>query len=317
MDASVLIPVKDGMRNLPESIRALGGQRDVSFEIIATDSGSRDGSADFLRRCGACVHEIRPDEFHHARTRNLLASLARGRYLVFLTQDATPAEPRWLANLIAPFLSDDRLAGTFSRHIPRSNCRLPLARLMRYEWPQQGGTHPVVKEYLDEEDFRARHEELVYFSDTSSCIARSVWEVHPLPEVEFGEDRCWAEQVLRAGWRLRYTPESAVWHSHDYGLKRQFMQNVDYGRFLRDMPWASGFGARRALAEAADLLRRDYGYLRAHRLPRSLIARCVAWYLATFAGRCAGWYHDRWPWRSLAAFSLQATLRRRGAKGCP
>jgi hypothetical protein len=46
----------------------------------------------------------------HGGTRNLGAKQARGEILVFLTQDATPADDLWLENLVAPILSGEKPA---------------------------------------------------------------------------------------------------------------------------------------------------------------------------------------------------------------
>jgi glycosyltransferase involved in cell wall biosynthesis len=79
---SVVIPVKNGGTDLVRCLEAIGRQRvEGEVEIVVVDSGSTDGSSERARRLGAQVHEIAPDEFHHGRTRNLGASLARGDVL--------------------------------------------------------------------------------------------------------------------------------------------------------------------------------------------------------------------------------------------
>ena len=71
------------------------------------DSGSTDGSRELAspRRGG----DRRPaGEFSHGGTRNLLVERASGAHVAFLTQDAVPADERWLARLLEGFeLADD------------------------------------------------------------------------------------------------------------------------------------------------------------------------------------------------------------------
>src|SRR5690606_35698650 len=74
-----------------------------------------------------------------------------------------------------------------------------------------------------------------YFSDTSSAIRRSVWEAHPFPRTDFGEDAAWADRVLIAGFRIVFEPASRVIHSHDYPLLEQFRQNVDHSAGMRQL----------------------------------------------------------------------------------
>ena len=95
---SVVIPVKDGGADLVRCLEAIARQRvDDDVEVVVVDSGSRDGSAARARSFGARVHEIPAEEFHHGRTRNLGAELARGDTLVFTSQDAYAADDLWLA----------------------------------------------------------------------------------------------------------------------------------------------------------------------------------------------------------------------------
>ena len=133
---SVLIPTKNGARYLAEVLDAIRKQQgDFRLqEIIAVDSGSRDETVQILKRHGVTVVQIPAQEFGHGRTRNLLASHAHGDALVFLTQDAIPANERWLHNLLAPLRHDPSIVGVYSRHTPRSDCHpMEWHRIVEYE----------------------------------------------------------------------------------------------------------------------------------------------------------------------------------------
>ena len=118
---SILLVTKNGAGYLAEVLDGIGRQRGgfQLEEIIAVDSGSRDGSVEILRKAGARVLTIPAAAFGHGKTRNLAASHACGDYLVFLTQDATPATADWLENLLAPLVADPLVVGAYSRHTPR------------------------------------------------------------------------------------------------------------------------------------------------------------------------------------------------------
>ncbi len=45
----------------------------------------------------------------------------------------------------------------------------------------------------------------------------------------FNEDMVFAGRALQAGYRIRDTPEAAVYHSHNYGCMAQFHRNFDLG----------------------------------------------------------------------------------------
>src|SRR5687767_1332339 len=83
--------------------RILAQQAPFSFEVLAIDSGSTDGTLEVLNSRPITLHQIAPDEFGFGRTKNFALTLASGRYLVFLSQDAEPASANWLAHLISGF----------------------------------------------------------------------------------------------------------------------------------------------------------------------------------------------------------------------
>ena len=110
--ASVLIPVKNGGALFGLVLDAvLKQQAPWPFEVIVVDSGSSDTSVMQARQRGVQVIEIPPTEFGHGRTRNLLASLSQGDFLVFITQDARPASDHWLQQLVQACDSAPDVAG--------------------------------------------------------------------------------------------------------------------------------------------------------------------------------------------------------------
>ena len=102
--SSILLLTKNGASDLEQLLPSLFAQEGASqVEVIAVDSGSTDRTLDLLREYRVRIVEIPAEEFHHARTRNFAAGLARGEILVFLSQDAVPASASWLSSLIAAF----------------------------------------------------------------------------------------------------------------------------------------------------------------------------------------------------------------------
>src|SRR5689334_1754373 len=98
--ATVVLPVRDGARHLPPLLDRLRAQDLPGLEVLAIDSGSTDGSVALLEAAGVDVHRIAPDAFDHGETRNLGARAAGGRYVLFLSQDALPADASWARRLV-------------------------------------------------------------------------------------------------------------------------------------------------------------------------------------------------------------------------
>src|SRR5262249_15199642 len=97
-------------------------------DLLAIDSGSSDGTWELLGRFAERFPvplqraRIDPVEFDHGDTRNLLAATSRGELLVYLTQDAIPTSPRWLAQLASNF-DDPRVGAAYCRNLPRPDAR--------------------------------------------------------------------------------------------------------------------------------------------------------------------------------------------------
>ena len=237
-ETTIILLVKNGERYLAELLSQVFAQCGAGpFEVLAIDSGSQDRSKEILRDYPVRLHEIPPHEFDHGETRNLGARLAHpdSQHLVYLTQDATPADDSWLASLLQPLRESPAVAGAFSRHVPRPHSAPALARQLQTVW-QTGGNERLVKAMPTD---RAAYERsklyYAYFSDTSSAIRRSVWEQVPFRPLPFAEDADWADRALQAGYAIVFEPASTVIHSHDYPIVEQFRQNVDHTAGMKEL----------------------------------------------------------------------------------
>ncbi len=265
--ASILLPTRNGERDLERLLPVLAGQRVAGgVEHLAIDTQSSDKSVELLRAHGFAVESIRAEEFGHGRTRNVLASRARGEFLVYFSQDALPEGEDFVERLLAPF-AQERIAGTYARILPHENddpltARSVLDAPLASEGPE-----------LFELARGARLEELpladalrmLGFNNVASALRAGVWRELPFPELVFGEDFAWAARVLEAGWRLRFTPECVVRHAHRYNPLSAFERYRVDAAFHRR---AHGHRLRptlgSALKGAAYELRCDCAWMRAH-----------------------------------------------------
>jgi rhamnosyltransferase len=125
-EISVVIPVLNGLSDhLAQTLSMICKQKiDQSFEIIIIDSGSTDGTIKFLKkRNDIKLHQILNSEFGHGKTRQMGAELAQGKYVIFITQDATPFDENWLNALVQNF-SDSEVVGVCSRIVFRKDANL-------------------------------------------------------------------------------------------------------------------------------------------------------------------------------------------------
>lgn len=316
---SILIPTKNGERYLDELLSAIAAQQGdgQSLEVIAVDSGSRDRTLAILLRHNVRIVQIPPEEFGHGKTRNLLAQQARGEFLVFLTQDATPANAHWLHNLLAPLRNDPNIVGAYSRHEPRPQCHpMEWHRIVAYEL--HGKAESRVHAMIDNPDYERNRSLYRFFANTSSVLRRSIWEKFPFPEVDFAEDQAWAEQVLKAGYKTAYAADSLVIHSHSYGPWANFCRHFEHAvamhKLFGDRPQRTVYNC---LTGALRVARLDLSYWRwqGTRSRSDVLLRwgvpAVSWHLAGNIGYWLGENVGRLPNWLVRRLSYQEQVKQR------
>ena len=316
--ASVVIPAKNGGSLLLRVLdTVLLQQTPWPFEVLVIDSGSRDGSAEAVRRLGVRVHEIPPEQFGHGRTRNLGVELTQGDYVAFLTQDALPADPSWLAELVSAVRASPDTAGGFGMHLPYPEASPVTARELAAHFAGFGATTSVIRKddperYQTDPSYR---QYLHYFSNNNSCIRRSVWRQIPFPDVDFAEDQLWAKAAVEAGYGKAFVPTARVYHSHELGIAEGTRRAFDESRAMKAL-----FGydlvpsVRQLLRQWYLITRRDWGWILEADLPA---AERLGWLVQTpfrVLGRLSGYYvgghQDRLPQWLIQRFSRDKRLQR-------
>lgn len=230
MDVSIVIPTKNAGNDLKNVLEAIFAQKTkYSFEVICVDSGSSDNTLDIIKDFEVRLFEIPPEEFGHGKTRNFGASKSTAEYVVFITQDALPADENWLESFIDAMNFDKSVVCGFGRHIPYPGCNFIDEMNINGLFKGFGEENTVY--YMDDPERYKREEGyrhmLAFFSDNNSCVRRSVFEKHPYPDVNFAEDQIWTKEMIEAGYKKIYCPFAAVYHSHNYPLNTYFKRYFD------------------------------------------------------------------------------------------
>lgn len=244
MKASIIIPLYNGGELYKEVLQKVLDQDYSDFEVVVIDSSSDDGSGEVTqekaREDQRIVYAKIPKVmFQHGRTRNYGASLSRGEYLVFITQDALPVNNQWLSEMIKPFSKDERIMGVFGRHIAYENGDIFEKEALRKHFESfRESAEGAVFEIDDYERFATDigyQAHLSFYSDNASAMRKSIWEKIPYPEVDFAEDQIWAKRILLAGYKKAYAYNAVVYHSHKYKFKEAMRRYADDSRAIYNM----------------------------------------------------------------------------------
>lgn len=148
---------------------------------------------------------------------NLGIEQSKGVYIVCLSAHSIPTENTWLASLVSSLEEDENYAGVYGRQEPMSfspsNDKRDLLLVF--------GLDRIIKTKDS------------FFHNANSIIRRKCWEKLPFDSsITNIEDRIWAQNMLKLGYKLLYEPDSSVYHYH--GIHQDGnLERVDSGDIPR------------------------------------------------------------------------------------
>lgn len=193
------------------------------------------------------VIHIGKGAFDHGGTRDMAARLADTELVVFMTQDAVPADGYLLERLIRPF-QNSQVAATYARQLPGTDSGI----LETYTRDFNYGPESCVKTKKDLDRLGIK---TFFCSNVCAAYRRSVYlelggfEKHTI----FNEDMIFAGKLIQAGWGIAYCADARVYHAHNYSGFQQFQRNFDLGVSQADHPEI--FGMAKSEAEGIRMVR--------------------------------------------------------------
>jgi rhamnosyltransferase len=231
---TVFIPSYNGGEYTKWCVDAILAQQlpeGYKLDLLVIDSGSRDGSVELLKSYGnkLTLLEIPNSEFSHGGTRDKAAHLAKGEFVLFLSQDATPAHDRWLINMIEPFFLSPRIGCVYGRQRPRPNAAATIKREVAGVFGALGTPdNIIVSRWNSLVDGEQENEHNDFFSDVNSASRRDLLlgEV-PYRHIAYAEDQALAQDMQERGYLKAYAPKGEAWHSNEYTWKQYFHRKFD------------------------------------------------------------------------------------------
>lgn len=237
---SVIIPVNNGMAGarIPRLLDSLASQSHGNIEVIAVDSGSTDGTPEFLLSRGVQVLHIAASDFRHDRSRNLGARAAQGEFLLFTVADAVFDDSEWLRIGIAHLVewegtsfSSPQIcpndAPLFSRYLAfkHLNSLRVGAGVQRFGFARSSLIARLAYAIAP----MAMRERVIRVDDTNHLVRRKTFErfgfrMHTCEDMVFGYD------LIRSGGVFIYSGLTGITHFHTYDDPVRFFRRcaADY-----------------------------------------------------------------------------------------
>ncbi|MBR0398833.1 MAG: glycosyltransferase [Eubacterium sp.] len=241
LSVDVCIPTHQPGRIFSELLKRLDAQsmQPAHVRIINTDENGWDPQfeSDYP---GLIVEHITKEEFDHGGTRHRMARASDADLLLFMTQDALPADRRLVENLAEQFTNSGRtvsepagnpekgendsvrIGAAYARQLPRIDC----SALEKYTRTFNYAKESRIK---TREDLGTLGIKTFFCSNVCAMYDRKIYlEQGGFPHnTIFNEDMIFARSLIDAGYGIAYAADARVVHSHNYTGKQQFHRNFD------------------------------------------------------------------------------------------
>lgn len=244
----------------------------------------------------AVITTLEKKEFDHGGTRNQGAAMSQAEYMLFMTQDAVPADDLLVEKLLQAMEADRHTATAYARQLPDDKVGFIEHYTRRFNYPPESS----IKTKADLPKLGIK----TYFcSNVCAMYRREVYRqmggfvLHTI----FNEDMIMAAGVIQAGYQIAYVAEAKVIHAHRYTYRQQFKRNFDLA--VSQKQYHEIFDGVRSESEGIRLVKTTMKYLLAK----------GKWYLVPdlilqsgfkFLGYRFGKKYDKLPMKAVRRFSM-------------
>ena len=220
------------------------------------------------------IHHIAKSEFDHGGTRARAAELSDADVMIFMTQDAMPADRELLAELLKALEQDENIAAAYARQLPNAECSFVERYTRAFNYPDRS----VVKTKEDMDQYGIK---TFFCSNVCAAYKKDIYQKQGgfVRRTIFNEDMIYAGGLIRAGYGIAYAAEAKVIHSHNYNCMQQFHRNFDLGVSQAEHPEI--FEGVPSEGEGMRLVRKTLSHL---------VRSGKIWLIPGFVLQCAGKY---------------------------
>lgn len=208
---------------------------------------------EFCEEQGLEVCHIEKSEFDHGGTRNMAICKTDAGIVVFMTQDAVPANRQLIGNLVKAF-SEPKIAAAYARQLPRKDCSVIERYIRQFNYPKEASVKSI-------EDLGEKGIKTFFCSNVCAAYRKEIYdstggfEEHTI----FNEDMILAGKMIQNGYKVAYAADALVYHSHNYSGIQQFHRNFDLAVSQAEHPEV--FAGVKSESEGIRLVKQTMQYL--------------------------------------------------------
>ena len=168
------------------------------------------------------VSHIERREFDHGATRDMGMQMSKAEIVVFMTQDAVPADEYVIGNLVKVLEEDEMTGAAYARQLAASGCNYIEKYTRKFNYPENS-------RIKSKEDLQEMGIKTFFCSNVCAAYKRNIYEKAGgfCKKTIFNEDMILAGHMINAGYKVAYVAEARVIHSHNYTGMQQFHRNFD------------------------------------------------------------------------------------------
>ena len=293
----VIIPVYKPGDDFFELLEKLSHQSHKVNKIILMNTGDAPWKEEADSKFPLCeVHLLKKEDFDHGGTRHQGTLYSKADYLLFMTQDAMPANDKLVDYLVNAFSWDEKVKAAYARQLPNAACR----EIEKYT---RSFNYPAESRVKSKDDLAQLGIKTFFCSNVCAMYERETYEKQGgfIRRTIFNEDMIYAGGLIQSDYKIAYVAEAEVIHSHNYNAKEQFHRNFDLAVSQTDNPQI--FAGIRSEKEGVRLVINSAKHLLKVRKPWLLVPL-----VTTSAGKILGYKFGQNYRRLSRGFILKCTM---------
>lgn len=220
-------------------------------KVMVFNSSSNDGTVELAQKLGAKTLVIPRTEMNHGGARELCRKELGTDIVVMMTPDAYAKDRHTLTKLIEPIVNG-KVAVSYARQVAHPGANI-IARFSRsFNFPEKSNIRGI-------EDASKYGVYTIFNSDSCAAYLNSALDdIGGFRWTLSGEDTIAAAMLLRKGYKIAYTAEAVVEHSHNYTPIKEFVRHFDTGMYRKQwrkvLDLGEGRDEKRGISYAKALL---------------------------------------------------------------